>query len=158
MNLRRADSHWRRRKSRIQAKDWGNFSACSISASDGHFWSYPVFVSFSHSSSSSSQFWIMFSRVWLEGDAPGRCKSGEGCWHRGKLWRTSNEKAVSISEGAAAAEGGLGSVCVCEDAECFGSQAFGLSTCKPCQKCPKMSPGWVQTGRWGRNVGGGLGL
>lgn len=103
----------RRRKRRIQMKDWWNFSGCSISSSDGHFRS-PIFVLVSHSHSSSflSQFWIMYSRVWLEGNAAGTCKSSEGFWHRGKQYRTSNEKPVSISKQAAAAAGGLGSLCV----------------------------------------------
>lgn len=51
----------------------------------------------------------------------------------------SNENARS--EWAAAAEGTLGSAH--QDAEPFGTKAFGLSACKPCPKCPstKMSPG-----------------
>ena len=59
-----------------------------------------LFVSFSHSSSSSSSsflshFWIMLSRVWLEGEAPGRCKSGEGCWHRRKTVKDLKWKSLS---------------------------------------------------------------
>lgn len=84
MIVKRADSYWQGEgRGGFRWTDWrdlflhGLFPALLDSS----------YLSFSHSSSSSSlsQFWIMFRRVWLErGDAPGGCKSGEGCcWHSG---------------------------------------------------------------------------
>lgn len=80
INLRRACSNWQ--GGRFRWRTEGTF----LHTLAGTFGVILSLFSFSHSSSSSSslsRFWIMFSWVWLEGDAPGRCKSGKGCWHRG---------------------------------------------------------------------------
>lgn len=107
-----------------------------------HFWSYTFFVSLSLTPTPPPPppSWVSFgaccSRVWLEGDAPGRCKSGKGCWHRG------NSRGRQMKSPSPSLRGLLLKVhralCVCE--ECIRSRA-----CKTCQKCPrtKMSPGWV---------------
>lgn len=136
----------------------------------------PSLFSLSNSStssySSSSQFW-MFSRVWLEGDAPGRCNSDEGCWHRGGVNSGGCQKKSPSpsSSGLVVLQKVDWDLCVCLDAECFlGVGPLGLSTRKPCQKCPrtKMSPGWVlplwlvdggvgaELREGGRGGGGGL--
>lgn len=98
----------KRRSSETQVDEWKNILHVLFLPLKGTFGVIlSLFLSHSHASSSFlTEFWSMFCRVWLEGNAPGRCKSGEGCWHRGKQ-RMSNENPVSISKRAIALEGGL---------------------------------------------------
>lgn len=100
-----------RRSSETQVDEWKNVLHVLFLPLMGTF-GVVLSLFLSHSLASSSfltEFWSIFSGVWLEGNAPGRCKSGEGCWHRGKQ-RTSNEKPVSISKRAIALKGWLKSV------------------------------------------------
>lgn len=90
----------KRTNRRTRVDEWRNFPHVLFVPPTGTFGVIlSLFPSHSHAASSFlTEFWSMFSRVWLEGNAPGRCKSGEGCWHRGKQERMSKEKPVSISK------------------------------------------------------------
>lgn len=96
-------------------------------------------------------FGACLSGLWVEGDAQGKFKSGEECWHGGS---SGGPKMKSLSPSLSGMLLLLllnvdWDLCVCV----WGRWMYREFTCKPCQKWPrtKMSPGWVLP-RWKKCV------